>query len=365
MKNKLFILILIAFVAHLLFRVYSYNHEYMSTYDPEYWKQRYLNSQWVNPHSTESIGDDGLYAYVGWEYIHGLDPTLLQAETPPLGKYLIGLSILIFKNQNIFALIVGILALGTFYMLNLELFKNKLLAIIPVFLFSLEPIYYEQLRAPYLDLLQLLFLFLTFLFVYRKKYLVSAIFLGCFAATKFTYVAVIVAFSIGVYLVFQRKFPDVKKFTISLGLGLFVFLLSYAQFFLLGHSLREFLALQKWILHFYSIGAKPQILGMAFPLLFSGTWYTWWGEIIQVREWTIMWPIIFVSSIFAVVAMIKNYKTNFLLLALWCIFYLIFLTFTPVFPRYLLLILPFMYNLFIWVLLDFSRNIPSRLLPRL
>src|SRR5438552_1706497 len=111
MKNKIFLIIIILFVLHLLFRLFSYKDDYLTKYDANYWKERYLHSQWVVPNSKESIGDDGLYAYAGWEYIHGRDPTTLNAEMPPFGKYVIGLCEVIFNNQNIFALLSGALVL--------------------------------------------------------------------------------------------------------------------------------------------------------------------------------------------------------------------------------------------------------------
>src|SRR6266702_3141043 len=118
MKNKIFIGILIIFIAQLFFRVYQYRNDYFSRYNSEYWKQRYLHSQWVVSNSKQPIGDDGLYAFSGWEYVNGRDPTILNAEVPPLGKYLIGLSIIAFHNQNIFALLCGLLVLTAFYFLN-------------------------------------------------------------------------------------------------------------------------------------------------------------------------------------------------------------------------------------------------------
>src|SRR6266403_1395413 len=145
MRKKLFLVLLILFFLHLSFRIFQYRGEYLSHYDASYWKDRYLHSQWVVPNSKQSIGDDGLYSYVGYEYITGRDPTTLNAELPPLGKYLIGLSILIFGNQNIFALLSGVMVLCSFYLLNKIIFKDRLLSLVPVFLFSLDPLFYTQL----------------------------------------------------------------------------------------------------------------------------------------------------------------------------------------------------------------------------
>ena len=138
MKSKVFILLILFFLLHLSFRIYLYKESYLSRFDPQYWKQRYEKSQWVTFNSKQPIGDDGLYAYAGWEYVHGKNPILNSPQVPPLGKYLIGVSEVVFNNQNIFALIVGLVTLFIFYRYNLILFKDKLYAFIPVFLFIIE-----------------------------------------------------------------------------------------------------------------------------------------------------------------------------------------------------------------------------------
>ena len=381
LKNKLFIFFLILFALHLLFRIVSYQGEYVSRYDATYWKERYLRSQWVMSPPKETIGDDGLYAYVGWEYMQGHDPTLLNAELPPLGKYLIGLSILVFGNQNIFALLSGLFVLAAFYFMNTALTRDRFFAFVPVALFSLEPLFYTQLRAPFLDLLYLGFLLLCFGFVFRKKYLSAVIALGLMASVKASASTfVIVPFAVVVYLLFTRQYKDLKKFSLYLPVSVFVFMLTYLRYFLLGHDLREFLGVQKYILAFYSDGAKGDWI-TPWQILLTGQWHTWWGETLRVAEWHIGWTIgtliAFLYLPFAIYHLpfintwIKSKRENSMvhgiwkienklfanrvggsldLIAIWFIVYMLFLSIVPVWPRYLLLALPFLYNLTIWVL---------------
>src|SRR5882762_10176608 len=188
MKKKLFVVFVALTVLHILFRVYSYRSEYLTPYNAKYWENRYLRSQWIVPFDCSDpklipkdrkwcnvykatykqqilLGDDGLYTYAGWEYVHGRHPTSLNAEAPPLGKYLIGLSIIALGNQNIFALLSGILILISFFLLNKQVVKDSFLAFLPVALFSFEPLFYTQLRAPFLDLLYLGLLLLVFMFI--------------------------------------------------------------------------------------------------------------------------------------------------------------------------------------------------------
>lgn len=383
-NSKVFIFILLIFFSFFFYRIYTYRSEYFSKFDQNYWKERYLNSQWfsvldcasdphinpktciwddawyeaygkenlVNSKNTPkkeiiSIGDDGLYAYSGWEYVtNGKDPTLLNAEIPPFGKYLIGLSILIFGNQNIFALFSGILVLFAFFLLNLEITKNKTIASLPVFLFSLEPLFYTQLRAPFLDLLYLSMLIFSFYFLLKKKILFSMIFLGLMMATKASFATFFtVSFAMVIYFSLCRNFQSLKKILFFLPIAVLIFTSTYLRYFFLGHNLREFLGVQKWILLFYYNGAKASF-GNAWQMLISGKWETWWGSTIRVDEWQITWPLIFLFSLLSLFLLYKKKKIekSFIFL-IWVFIYLLFLSTLPVFPRYLLLIIPFLYSL--------------------
>lgn len=351
MAKKIFIVLLVIFALHLGFRIFENREEYTTKFSARYWEKRYLESQWVVPNSQNAIGDDGLYIHAGWEYIHGKDPILVNSEVPPLGKYLIGLTALVFNNVNIFALLTGLFALGSFYLLNTQIFKNKLLAFIPVFLFSFEPLFYSQLSAPFLDSLQLGFLCLSLYFVLRKNYWLSSLMLGGMGAAKFTYLTPFVAAAVFAYLFFQKdRFSLIKQYVISLVVVPLVLLVSYLRFFILGHSLREFAGLQKYIVVFYSSGAKTMQYGMVFPMIFFNTWKTWWGETLKIDDWRITWPLISLLTIASASKYKKILKDPILLCIVWSLSYLCFLIITPVWPRYLLLLLPFLYNISIWFL---------------
>lgn len=361
-KKYLFPILFSLFIFHLVVRIFIFLPEYITPFNESYWEDRYNASQWVVPESKNAIGDDGLYAYAGWAYIHGADPTLLNAEIPPLAKYIIGVGEIIFDNQNILILIIGLLCLALLYKLNLKIFKSKLLAFIPVFLFSFDPLFYLQLRAPYLDTIYLLFLLLTLYFMLSRKYFLAIFFLGCFASTKFPAGSLFLAFSISVWVyAFDKEY--FKKFLALLVIWPMVFLFSYTAYFLHGGSILGFLGVQKWIIHFYATGVKSAP-GIVYPLVLFGAWNTWFQGFQRVVEWTVIWPITCITSVFSAVIIIKKYikgerKTidGVMLMLIWLVSYLAFLTFTPVFPRYLLLLLPFMYNLTVWFLKTFLSKV--------
>ncbi len=352
MKNKLFIVLIVLVVAHFLFRVFEYRTEYTTPFNAKYWEQKYNNSQWAKVDSEEPIGDDGLYTHAAWEYMQGRDPTTLNAELPPFGKYLIGLSELLFKNQNIFALLSGIFVLVSFYLVNTLLFKNKLFALIPVFIFSLEPLFYTQLRAPFLDLLYLGLLLMTFYFFLKKKFIGSAIFLGLMAATKSTASTLpLVIGTSGLYLLFTKQFIPLRKYLITLPIAGIVFVLTYFQFFLHGKSVMEFLSVQKWIIDFYAGGAKGTLTA-PWEILFTGKYANWWGQVSIVSEWHIGWLLSVLLALLASFFILRKYrKSAWVLVSIWMLLYTLFLSFVPVWSRYFLLLLPFTYALSFWFIL--------------
>lgn len=393
-KKVLFISILMLLVFNIGFWIYLYRDSYNTQFDAKYWEERYNKSQWMlnptcdtrdphinpktctwdneyyaitgrfivlNPAEQISIGDDGLYTFAGYKYIHGQDPTLMNAEIPPFGKYLIGLSILVFKNQNYFGIITGVVVLIGLYFLNLAIFKNKLFALIPTTLFSLEPLFYTQLQSTYLDLLHLGLLLFSFVFVLKKKYIGAGIFLGLMAATKSpgtTFALGIV--SMGAYVVISGKMDQIKKFALFfIPSSFIVFTLTYARFFLLGNSPVEFLKVQKWIINFYADGTQSKI-GNVLQMIILDKWYLWWEKKYgSIDEWRITWPILFLGYLFAIgkkaYQVIKTKKVvqePIWLVLIWCSCYLVFLIFIPVWPRYLLLLLPFLYTIFVWLIIQ-------------
>ncbi len=359
MRRISFWFLFLILVFHFIWRASAYLPQYTTPFDSYYWEQRYLKSQWVMEVPEEPIGDDGVYTYAGWEYILGRDPSTLNAEMPPLGKYLVGLTIFLFQNQNLFGLFSGVLVLSAFFLLNKTIFKHSSLALLSVLLFSLEPLFWQQLRAPYLDLLYLGFLLLTFLFFLKKNYWLSTLFWACFINTKAPPVSFLLLAGVFVcFLIYRKNWLDLKKWLFSLILLPLVTGLVYFRYFWLGHSLRDFLGLQKWVFHFYQQGVQGK-LGAVWSMLFTGRWHAWWqSDPVIVSEWRLTWPLIGLSF-FSLFLRLKKMQVfpGLILIFLWSLAYLLFLSFAPLWPRYLLIWLPFGYTLFIWSVYAWRRKI--------
>src|SRR6266404_7965856 len=166
-------------------------------------KQTYLDSQYVNKHPKGWIPDEIVNSYAGGAYITGTSPILIAPDTPPLGRYLIGLSCLIINNENIIPLFLTLGALVMLYLVGMQVFSKPILALLAPFFISFEPIFTNQLLySPLLDTMQLFFLLCGFYFfnkgVFKKKknvlfFSIASVFLGFFIATKFYITGITIA----------------------------------------------------------------------------------------------------------------------------------------------------------------------------
>ena len=381
-KRIILFLLVLAIVLNFSFKVYEYRSDIFKKFDAKYWEERYQQSQWANsgkgcnvydphinpktcvwddnwymlhknekftPTKINPIGDDGLYIYAGYLYAKGLNPAMLNAEIPPLGKYLIGFFEIYSGYLGIFSLFFSALTLVFFYLLNSSIFKSKTVALIPVLLFSLDRLFIEQIRAPFLDTMLTASLFLSLFLLVKKKYL-GGILAGVFMATKSPFLGVLLFVAYFIYLFISKEF-SVKKYISFLALAVATYVLSYFKL-IISQGPIYFLKVQKYIVSFYGSGAKP-IIGAVFPVILFGYWSTWWGPQTRVIEWSPFWAVALILSSYAIYSILRR-KTGggLLLISLWIMVYIVFLIFTPLFPRYLLLLLPFMYNLAVWILFE-------------
>src|SRR3990167_1849764 len=118
-KNKsalILSLLLLILSFFYLFSVILQNKKlYTEKFDPKLYEKKYYQSQWVVPNSKNIISDEDLFTYAGYKYIKGLNPILINPETPHLGKYLIGLSIVLFNNQRVMSLFIALFSLVFIY----------------------------------------------------------------------------------------------------------------------------------------------------------------------------------------------------------------------------------------------------------
>src|SRR3989344_4353489 len=337
--------------------VYFERAFFKESYDVSYWKDRFEHSQWVLPLSKRIIGDDGLFSFIGYDLINGGTLSGYNAETPPLGKYLIGLSILIFKNPAYYAIFFGIGSLFLFYLISKKLLGANMLGLFAsAFLFA-DPLFINQFWKAWVDIAQLFFLlvniffFLVFLYNKNNKVfvfsIVSGISLGLFAETKTPILLPSILLLESVCFVYKKKIKEYFVFIFGVFIGI---LIPYSKFFLDGNSFLDFLRLQKYVVDFY---LKSQVVAhkeAIWQTLFLGKFPNISdGSFTSVSEWWIMWPVISGVGIFSSLIFLfkKNVKLIWKGIAFFILSSLVMYTFIPAYPRYLVIILPFFYILFV------------------
>lgn len=344
---------------------FFFNHRqlYLDHYNVKYWQREFSRSQTIiGDKAPRILADTELYPIIGYMYVTGLDPSSLQAEVPPLGKQLFGLSILWFKNPLIIQLFLGLASLVLLYLVAEFVLKKSVAALVVVLFQALDPQFQLLLTAGFLDISQLFFLLLSLYFFLRAQrqshwYLTSVISLGLSMAVKFWLTGLLfLAVYLG-YLFIRGNFRLFTRFILYLP-GIFLgFCLPYIPTLLKNPNPLDFLRLQSWMVNWWAGNAVVPPGGI-LKIIFTGLWPTWWGhnELILVREWTPLWPIFTLLAFLSIfkIIIVRNWKLeirNYYVILIWLqsFAYLVFLCFTSPFPRYLVLLTPGLYLLAIFI----------------
>lgn len=356
-KSKIILFFLLVFILQSFLLIYFNRNSFFNAYNLGYWKDRFEHSQWSLPLSNRIIGDDGLFSYIGYTLAKGEDPSKNNPETQPVGKYLIGFSLIIFNNPIYYSLLMGALSLILFFLLCERLFKNTINSLFATLILFLDPLFFSQFWKAWIDISQLFFLLLSILAItYLKKSekrilffaALSGISLGLFTQVKLP-ILLPILFTIET-IIFVKN--NLKKeyfiYLISFFVGIFI---PYTQYFLLGNSLIDFIRLQKYIFSFYYKSQLISHFGAIWHSLILGNFINIsGGGITRVSEWWILWPVSFFVSLFAFLnLLIKKDKNNFLKgLGFFTFLSLIIFGLIPSYPRYLLILIPFLYILFVY-----------------
>lgn len=351
----LFSSILFIILLNFFFLIASYKNVYLSKFDAEKAEKIYQSSQFAKRAEDRRfiIEDPDLYSLAGYQYLRGTSPSDLVFEHPPLLKYLFGLSLFIFGNANIIQSLFGVLFLVVLFSISKEILKNRTLALIPILLLSFDGVFKTQFVFPFLDLGHLLIISLAIFFFLKAKdnrnfYVASTLFLSLVPVSKYLG-AVIIPLLLGFVLIQRRK-----DFAYLAGLLIIliplVYFASYLAFFFSGRGFLDFIFLHEKIFRLYRSYLPDYPWGEIWRMLATGNWRVWFGPnpLIRILEWNILWPLTlfatFISFFFA-----KKETEAFLLILLWAFLYLLSASFHVVFPRHLLLYLPFGYILLTFV----------------
>jgi len=339
--------------AQIIVLFYAHRALYLAPFDPVYWKDRYEHSQWRLPLSARTLGDNGLYAYEGYVLSNGEDPTKYNAEIPPLGKYAIGAVTRIFGNSPVYGALLGLTVLVLLFILSKRILKNTTTALAVTTWFALDPLFVSQWTATMLDSLHLACLLAFFLvFSQIDKYpksrlliIAAGIALGIFSAVKYPILSVILAGAGGYYLWQKTKsFLYAGTFLIIAGV---TYVLSFVRYFILGHTIVDWISLQKWMFSFYFHSKLEANIGSIWTTLLTNRYQNLFTKVWQTSsEWSIIWTVITLVSIATCVMLLRSGQRKyrfFRLVAFSITGIAVFYTFTTFWTRYLMLILPFMY----------------------
>ena len=325
---------------------------FLQNYDANYWKDRFEHSQWTLPLSQRIIGDDGIYSYAGYRLIKGDSIEATNANKPPVGIYLIGLSILFFQNPVFSELIIGIGTVIFFYLLALELLKDKKLALMTATLFTLEPFIFSNFTITLLDLPQLFFLLINLVFLLyaakNKKFsslliLISGLSLGFFTETKPPLLLPIIIVLESIYLYKQKYFWQFFPMAIGFAVGI---LIPYFRYFQLGHNLIDYIKLHKYMASIYYSGHNQLFPLSIWQSLFLGYFPdVVSGKLTRIENWWPLLPVVAIAGMAQTVKTLFQRKSTLFLkgLAIFFLIVLVIYTLVPSYSRYLILVIPFLY----------------------
>lgn len=379
-KILLWLLISFLLVLPSLGIIYSRKNDFLNnTYWQRYqaYKEAYYSSQYVKNEKTMVITDEVFNSFAAGFFLLGNNPVYITHDHPPLGRYFVALSILIFKNEHILIIFFQFLTLLALYLISKVLIQDKLVAFLPLFIFAFEPLYLNQFKyTPLLETIQLPFILLSLFFIYKsasskkvKYFLLISALIGLVVSIRFFPLGVLLYF-VWIITILILEPREIKKIIIVTPVIFVVLLVSYFKLFLDGYTLKKVLGVQRYIYEYHK--SQLTMLFSSFDLLLFNRWHTWWGEnaIITDPQWKIWWPISFFATITGFVKVIKDnpsankLKKYFLrrenllelVLLLWIIIYLIFLATGQATTRYFLPVIPIFYILTINYLNKFLKT---------
>jgi hypothetical protein len=335
---------------------------YTTAYDRSYVSDLYDHAQYVIPQSFRSIFDELVYQTIGDRLVREQkDPFSVDPQVPPLGKKLYGWSIYLFNNAYILNIFSFCLASMGVYALGRVIGLSEKKSFLTSLLFMLQPLVVVQMRKTMLDLLQTAILLWSLVFlVWQTKQQVHMRIGGCFVAgvllgftacVKFGLFLVPILLALLPLLQLPRKQALVCIFALCVGFGL-GYSLPYASH-ISQVGIVQFAKNQKWLVSFW-MGAGEKIypiIGMPVITLVFGIYkhFTSSAQWSLQGEWS---PILSLSTIF-LLAQLKTLRTwifsenprhiplrvSLFLLLLYCV--------VPFYPRYLVILTPFL--LLVWI----------------
>lgn len=373
----LFLLLLIIIFIQPITTLYKLRNTFFSNgYSDQYrfLGKLYGESQYTKKKNPGIIPDQVLEAYAAGAFLNGVNPINIIHDQPPLGRYILSLSALLFDNVNtIMVLLFFLSSLGVFLIGRLVL-NNTLLLLIPLAVFVNEPLFINKFyNSPLLEPIQLpSIIFFLYFFIqgiikksYVKWFIFASIMLGFVISIRFFALGlVLVSSSIFYFLITQQLNRKFFIFLFTLILAPIILIISYSRTIQLGSSILHIFGIQKYIYNYHK-----QQLSLPFSfwdLIMFNRWHTWWGtqQIIFDKQWIVIWPI---SMVFTLIYLLVGIFKKLIvsepekILILWIVAYSLFLSFGQVSTRYFPPLLPFLYIIATSFVMKIAFNLKKKL----
>lgn len=322
----------------------------------------------------------------GYEWWHSSPKpgTAYEWLHPPIAKLFQALGIVLFGDWSfswrIASTLFGIASIPLLYLLTFRIFQNTTQAMLAAFLWSIDWLMFVQSRIAMNDTFVTFFVILTALLFaafwqeypkhWLRNILLISVGLGLAVSTKWSGVYMLVPVSIFTLIkITHNSHPFSVKYTRLMAslsslllIPLTVYVLSYGQWWLQGHTWGQFTELHQQI-WWYQTNLKAthgyQSPAWSWPLAWRSVWYhveyqtAAIGNIYAIGNPLAWWPGL-LAGVFAFISVIKKKQDRaalILLTACYLIFWVPW-TFSPriMFLYHYLPALPFLYILLSYVL---------------
>ncbi|MDP2671947.1 MAG: phospholipid carrier-dependent glycosyltransferase [Candidatus Daviesbacteria bacterium] len=203
-----------------------------------------------------------------WEWWTTPPPGVAYEWThPPLAKEIMAVSMFTFHSGDGWAwrlpgTLLGILSVYLVYLIAINLFKNQNVALISAFVFSIDGLNFVQSRIGMNDIYYVTFTLASLFLLLNKKFAFSAIFFGLALSSKWA----AIYFSLLIFItLFLNK--DFKKLIYFIIIPPLIYLLSYTPFFIHGHTIDQFIGLQKQMWWYHT--------NLSATHSYSSPWWSW------------------------------------------------------------------------------------------
>mgnify|MGYP001599712601 CR=1 FL=1 len=160
--------------------------------------------------------------------------------------------------------LLGVGVIFLVYLLGVQLFRNKTVGLLAAAVFALDGLPLVMSRVGMNDTYFLFFALLSVLFFLKERYFFSSVFLGLAAASKWTTVWVVPLLFVLMLLFKQKPRWRIVWFAV---IPPALYLASYIPFFLGGHSVSQFIELQKQMWWYHT--------NLQASHAYQSSWWTW------------------------------------------------------------------------------------------